>query len=82
MGDVAKYMQDCAKCRKIKPLPYVTLYYTQMLPCWSEHLVQYLTKREVDAKNPNHHKITLEIDARDYTMIGQQLYKWGKDGNL
>ena len=44
--------------------------------------MQYLTKGEVDTKMPKHRKRTLEIDARDYTMIGQQLYKRGKDGNL
>ena len=81
-SDVIEYVQNCLKCKDDSPVPYATLYSITPLPRWSSYIVEYLKKGHTDPDKPKHRKMLIEVEAQNYTMIEDQLYQRGKDGNL
>ena len=63
-------------------MQYVTLYAAQPTPAWAEHIVKYLTQGILDKNMPYHRRKALEVESKNYTMIGNQLYRRGIDSNL
>ena len=80
--DAFSYMQTCAKCQAQKLVPYGTLYQIMISPQWSEYIVEYLQTHILLAKISLARKRAIEVEARNYTMIGNQLYHCGKDHQL
>ena len=81
-SDAAEFVQNCSVCAQQKPIPYATLFHVSLTPQWSSYIVQYLTNGHTDQKLTTQRKRAIEVEARDYTIIENQLYKKGKDGNL
>ena len=46
-------------------------------PHWASYIVSYLKGEKMDL--PRHCLRAIAQEAQDYTLIGEQLYKWGKD---
>lgn len=81
-ADTAEFVKHCPVCKEKKPIPYATLFHISLTPQWSSYIVQYLTNGHTDPKLTAQRKRAIEVEARDYTLIEEQLYKQGKDGNL
>ena len=81
-SDAAEFVQNCSVCAQQKPIPYDPLFHVSLTPQWSSYIVQYLTNGHIDQKLTTQRKRAIEVEARDYTIIENQLYKKGKDGNL
>lgn len=64
------------------PTPYTTLYHVGTLPKWSESIVEYLKTGTISESITRHRQRSVQVDAVTYTLLGEQLYKKGKDGNL
>ena len=80
--DVHKFVHECPRCRTLEPIPYATLYSIMQTPTWSSHIVDYLQNGHIDSSKPAHRRRLIEIEAVSYTLIKDQLYHRGKDGNL
>ena len=78
--DVANYIQDCPTCVKFRPISNVTLYLTMPVPNWASYIVDHLQGKELDV--PRHRKRSIQVEAANFELIGDQLYKSGKDQNL
>ena len=46
-------------------------------PHWASYIVNYLKGERMDL--PKHHLRAIAQEAQDYTLVGEQLYKWDKD---
>ena len=65
----------------LAPLPYATLFQMQLNPNWGKHIV-YLQKRKFFESMNKRPKKVIEIEANEFAIIGDQLYKRGKDQQL
>ena len=81
-NDVHKFVHECPRCQTLEPIPYATLYSIMQTPTWSLHIVDYLQNGHTDSSKPTHRQRLIEIEAMSYTLIKDQLYHRGKDGNL
>ena len=63
-------------------MEYATLYSIMPTPKWASYVVQYLKNGHDDPTKPKHRQRLIEAEATNYTMIKDQLYRRGKDGNL
>ena len=59
-----------------------SVFHVSLTPQWSSYIVQYLTYGHTDPKLTTQRKRAIEVESSDYTIIENQLYKRGKDGNL
>ena len=80
--DAEDFVLSCQLCGWKEPHRYSTLFSVQMNPKWSHYIEQYLTYGHKDSNMPRQRKKAIEVEAADYTLIGGQLFKRGKDGNL
>ena len=80
--DVALYVASCSKCQQKTPMEYATLYSIMPTPKWASYVVQYLKNGHDDPTKPKHRQRLIEAEAANYTMIKDQLYRRGRDGNL
>ena len=80
--DTFSYVQTCAKCQAQNPISYGTLYQIMIAPQWSEYIVDYLQTHILPANISLARKRAIEIEARSYTLIGNQFYHCGKDQQL
>ena len=80
--DAFSYVHNCDKCRAHKPVSYGTLYHIMIAPQWSQYIVDYLQTHILPANISLARKRAIEIEARNYTLIGNQLYHRGKDQQL
>ena len=80
--DAFSYVQTCAKCQAQKPNPYGTLYQIMTAPQWSQYIFDYLQTHILLANISLARKRAVEIEAHNYTLIGNELYHHGKDQQL
>ena len=80
--DAFSYVHTCNKCRAQKLVSYGTLYHIMIAPQWSEYIVDYLQTHILPANISLARKRAIEIEARNYTLIGNQMYHRGKDQQL
>ena len=79
---VHHWVHSCEKCTKNPPFPYATLFQVQANPKWGQIIVKYMQKKEfLKAMNTQRRK-ALKTKAMDFTILGQHLYKKGKDCQL
>ena len=65
------------------PLPYATLFQVQINPKWGQHIVNCLQNQQKFPKTiSKQRRKAIEIEALDFTLIGNQLYKKGLDHQL
>ena len=83
--DVYDYVRGCS-CEMGENLVVVnaiTLYQkSPVAPKWAETLVEYLTTRVIPEKMSKKRQSYLEKYAQEFSIIANQLYHRGKDGNL
>ena len=60
---------------------HATLYHTMGVPQYARYIYEYLTKATI-REQPNAKKRMLILEAQQYQVLGNQLYKIGPDGNL
>ncbi|MCO5602906.1 hypothetical protein L7F22_057046 [Adiantum nelumboides] len=53
-----------------------------MAPNWSQYIVDFLTTRTFPENTSRARQRSIEIETRDFTIIGDQLYKKDKDDQL
>ena len=75
--DVANYIKHCPVCVENEPLAHVTFYVVMATPHWAEYIKDYLQGKSLDL--PRWRKKTVAQEATDYELIGDQLYKRGRD---
>ena len=76
---VAKVCKEC----QIHPLYlHATLYKATPIPGWAEKIVACLKSDKVEKDISLHRKRKIEIGSKDYTLVGDQLYKKGLDGQF
>ena len=76
---VAKVCNTC----QIHPLySHATLYKATPIPGWTAKIVAFITSGKATKDTPLHRKRKIEVDSKDYTLVGDQLYKKGIDGQL
>ena len=80
--DAHTFVRDCFHCQLVQPVPYGTLYQVMIAPKWNRYIVEYLQSPIFPANMPLARRRPIEIEAREYTLIGSQLYHWGKDNQL
>ena len=78
-ADVHKWVSSCERYKQNPPIPYATLFQVQINPKWGQHILNYLQKRKIQETMNKQRRRALEIEAMDFTIISQQLYKIGKD---
>ena len=81
-ADVHSWVSSYEKCKQNPPLPYATLFQVQINPRWGQHIINYLQNRQVPEKVNKRRQKAIEKKALDFTIIGNQLYKRGKDHQL
>lgn len=77
-----EFIRHCPQCKLQQPIPYATLYAISSNPRWNPYIVNYLQKGHIDPNLPRHRKKAIEVEVANYTLIGGQLYKRGRDNNL
>ena len=75
--DVAKYIQNCPTCNQQEPIAHAFLYLMMATPYWAAYIVDNLQGKNLDL--PKHRIRAIAQEASDYKLIGNQLYKRGKD---
>lgn len=78
--DVANYIKNCPACIENEPIAHVTFYVVMATPHWAEYIKDYLQGKSLDL--PRWRKKLVAQEATDYELIGDQLYKRGRDGVL
>ena len=80
--DVEEYVKKCKTCQHAIPVMHATLFAITPTPRWSNFIVKYLKNGHMDANLPQHHKKAIEVEASNYVLFENQLYKRGKDSTL
>ena len=76
---VAKVCNEC----QIHPLYlHATLYKATPILGWATKIVVFITSRKAAKDISLHRKRKIEVDSKDYTLIEDQIYKKGIDGQL
>ena len=77
-----EYVRQCKDCQTNRPLPHATLFQVSIAPKWSKYIVEYLTQHLLPEKISKARRKAIEIEAKDFEIIANQLYKRGKDKQL
>ena len=77
-----KYVRSCLRCKSQPPKSHATLFQVLIAPKWSQYIIDYLTQHLLPEKVSKACRKAIEIEAEDYTLIANQLYKRGKDKQL
>ena len=83
--DVYDYARGCSCEMGANPIAInaITLYQlSPIAPKWAETLIEYLTTRVIPEKMSKKQQRYLEKYAQEFSIIANQLYHRGKDGNL
>ena len=80
--DIYHYVQSCEHCTKHSLLPFATLFQVQANSKWGQHIVNFLQNQEFLETMRKCRWKSLKIEGKDFTIIGQKLYKQGKDLQL
>ena len=68
--DAHTFVKDCFHFQLIPPVLYGTLYQVTIAPKWSRYIVEYLQSPIFPANMTLARRRAIEIEAREYTMIG------------
>ena len=63
-------------------MEHATLFQVTIAPKWSQYMVDYITTRIFPEDISKARQKAIELESRDYAIIGEQLYKRGKDNQL
>lgn len=63
-------------------MPHATLFQISIAPNWSKYIIEYLTQHLLPKTISKVQRKTIEIEAKDFEIIADQLYKRGKDKQL
>lgn len=77
---VTRYIQRCSTCIENKPIAHVTFYMVMATPHRANYIVDYLQGKELDM--PKWKKRVVAQEAMEFELIGNQLYKRGRDQDL
>ena len=80
--DVNNYVNNCHQCMVKPPVEYATCYQVNITPKWSQYIIDYLTKRVFPEGMSRTRMRAIETEAREYSLIGNQLYKCCADNEL
>ena len=83
--DVYNYVRGCSCEMGANPITVnaITLYQMSLVaPKWAETLIEYLTTRIILGKMSKKQQRYLEKYAEEFSIISNQVYHRGKDGNL
>ena len=72
----------CNECQIQQLYSHATLYKATPIPGWAAEIFACISSGKVVKDIPLHKKRKIEIDSKDYTLVGDQLYKNGIDGQL
>ena len=75
--NVADYIQQCPNCIQKEPISHATLYLMMAALHWANYIVSYLKGKDLDL--PKHRLRAIAQETQDYTLVGEQVYKQGKD---
>ncbi|MCO5587012.1 hypothetical protein L7F22_040957 [Adiantum nelumboides] len=81
-SDIHLFVKSCVQCQIQKPIPHVTLFQASVVPKWSNYIVTYLSNRTFPEDMSKRCQRAIETKARDYSLIGNQLHRKGKDQHL
>ena len=73
--EVHHFVHTCATCQINPPQPHATLFYVLAARIWSQSIVEFLKKHTLSKTQ----KKAIELEAKEYELIANQLYKRGKD---
>ena len=76
------FVKNCDKCRHKPPRPSATLFQITVAPKWSDYLVDYIVHRKYPEDANRARKKAIQVEAKDYEIIADQLYKKGKDHQI
>ena len=80
--DVNTYVNNCHQCMVKPPVNYATCYQVNIAPKWSQYIIDYLTMRVFPEGMSRTRMRAIETEAREYSLIGNQLYKRCADNEL
>ena len=80
--EIHDYIVNCAPCEKERPVSYGTLFQVLVAPKWGIYIVEYLTMRMFSEGMGKARRRSIKIEAREYAIIVDQLYKRGMDCQL
>ena len=64
----------CTTCQAHPIYLHATLYKATPIPGWASEIVAFLTLGKVAKDIPLHRKRKIEVDSKDYSIVGDQLY--------
>ena len=70
--DTHSFIQLCAHCQDERRVPDGTIYQIMVEPQWSWYIVEYLQTHNLLLNINLARKRAIEIEARIYTLIGNQ----------
>lgn len=73
--EVYDFVRTCEACKAKPPHPHATLFQVSIAPKWSEYSVEYLEQRVVPEKVSRARRKAIELESKEYELIGNQLYK-------
>ena len=79
---VHTWVSSCKRCKQNPPLPYATLFQVQVNPKWGQDIVNYLQNQQFPKTMNKQRRKAIKMEALDFTIIGNQLYKKGQDHQL
>ena len=77
-----EYVRSCLRCKSQPPKSHATLFQVLIVPRWSQYIIDYITQHLFPEKVSKACRKAIEVEAEDYTLIANQLYKRGKDKQL
>ena len=80
--EVRHFVHTCATCQINPPCPHTTLLHILVVLKWSQYIVEFLDKHTLRENVSKTQKKAIELEAKEYESIANQLYKRGKDKQL
>ena len=77
--EVYNFVRKCKECNVKPPHPHATLFQVSIAPKWSQYIVDYLEQRILPKKVSRARQKAIELESKEYELIGNKLYKRGKD---
>ena len=81
-SEVNSYVNSCSTCQAKPTVDFATCYQVTLAPKWSQYLIDYLTTRVFPETMSKSRQRTIEVEAQNYTIIGDQLYRRCVDNEL
>ena len=80
--EVYDFVRTCTTCKAKPPHPHATLFQVSIAPKWSQYIVEYLEQHILPKRVSRVQQKAIELEFKEYELIGNQLYKRGKDKQL